>query len=454
MSAVPKNIRIVGEPSQGLFGATLGFFIGFAAVALFGTTAAKVKDLIGLSPLAVGFLVAMPSLSGSLLRIPFAAWVDTVGGRKPFLVLLGISIAGMVGLTSVMFMLYPGGLTPAHTPLIFFLGLLSGCGIATFSVGTGQVSYWFPKARQGSALGTYAGVGNLAPGIFSFLLPLVLGWLGMAGAYLVWLIFLIIGTVLYYFLGRNAPYFQFRAQGISREQAIAAAKTYGQEMFPSGMIKESLLISARTWKTWPLVAIYFTTFGGFMALTSWLPTYWKSFLAVPVVTAGLFTALYSILASLMRVAGGKIADRLGGERTILLALIVTLIGSLMMVISASVGLSLTAVIVLAVGMGVSNAAVFKLVPQEVPRAVGGASGWVGGLGAFGGFTLPPLLGAIVAGQGQPGYANGFLLFVLLGLLSLGLAVLLARTHTAEPKSMSTPQKSMEEQHVAGHPNAS
>src|SRR5512141_2911799 len=125
MDSKLKGVKIIGTPSQGLLGATLGFFIGFAAVALFGTTAAKVKDLIGLSPLAVGFLVAMPSLSGSLLRIPFAAWVDTVGGRKPFLVLLGLSIAGMAGLTVLMFAVYPDRLTAQFTPLIFFLGLLS-----------------------------------------------------------------------------------------------------------------------------------------------------------------------------------------------------------------------------------------------------------------------------------------------------------------------------------------
>ena len=75
-------------PGQGLLGATLGFFIGFAAVALFGPTAAKFQQVMHLGPMAVGFLVAMPSLSGSLLRIPFSAWVDTTGGSTPFLVLL------------------------------------------------------------------------------------------------------------------------------------------------------------------------------------------------------------------------------------------------------------------------------------------------------------------------------------------------------------------------------
>src|SRR5512139_840075 len=104
-------MEIKGTSRVGLIGATLGFFIGFAAVALFGPTANKLKDLMQLSPLTVGFLVAMPALSGSLLRIPFAAWVDTAGGRKPFLILLGISIAGMLGLTALIFLRYPNGLT-------------------------------------------------------------------------------------------------------------------------------------------------------------------------------------------------------------------------------------------------------------------------------------------------------------------------------------------------------
>jgi NNP family nitrate/nitrite transporter-like MFS transporter len=420
-------MQIQGKPRDGLIGATLGFFIGFAAVALFGPTANKVKDLMHLAPVAVGFLVAMPALSGSLLRIPFAAWVDTTGGRKPFLVLLVISILGMAGLTLLMFLTYPTGMTPEMLPLLFVLGLLCGSGIATFSVGTAQVSYWFPRARQGSALGTYAGIGNLAPGIFSFLLPVALASLGMAGSYLVWLVFLVIGTVLYYVLGRNAPYFQLRAQGAEDQQARKLAAEHGEEMFPSSALKDSLVRSARVPKTWLLVAIYFTTFGGFLALTAWLPVYWKSFFAVPAVTAGALTALYSILASLSRVAGGRISDRLGGEVTLLLALAVAGAGAVLMTLSHQFGLSVAAEIIMAVGMGVSNAAVFKLVPQAVPQAVGGASGWVGGLGAFGGFLIPPILGAIAASQGNTGYPEGFGVFVFLIVLALALAFVFRRT---------------------------
>ncbi len=419
-------MEVKGKPRNGLIGATLGFFIGFAAVALFGPTANKLNDIMHLAPVAIGFLVAMPALSGSLLRIPFAAWVDTTGGRKPFLILLGASIVGMAGLTLLLFLRYPAGITAGMLPLLFFLGILCGCGIATFSVGIAQVSYWFPRQQQGSALGTYAGVGNLAPGIFSLLLPVALAGLGIAGSYLIWLVFLLIGTGLYFLLGRNAPYFQLKAQGCAEDQARAIAAEHGQEMFPSGQMKDSLVRSARTPETWLLVVIYFTTFGGFLAMTAWLPVYWKTFFGVPAVTAGALTALYSILASLSRVAGGSISDRLGGVTTLLLALVITGTGALMITLSHQSGLSVPAEILMAAGMGVSNAAVFKLVPQAVPQAVGGASGWVGGLGAFGGFMIPPILGAIVASQGAAGYPAGFGIFIGLTLISLLITLILRR----------------------------
>ena len=429
--AVAMNTKkyLIGNPTQGLFGATLGFFVGFAAVSLFGPTAQKFNEMMKLTPVMIGFLVSMPSLSGSLLRIPFAAWVDTTGGRKPFLILLALSVVGMSGLTALVYLLYPQRLTASLYPLLLFLGMLSGCGIATFSVGISQVSYWFPRARQGSALGTYAGVGNLAPGIFTFLLPMALNTLGLAGSYLVWLVILAGGTGLYYLLGRNAWYFQFLAAGTRSDQARQEASRLGQEIFPSGGFKNSLASSARVWKTWALVGIYFTTFGGFIALTAWFPTYWKSYFAMGAVAAGALTGLYSILTSLSRVAGGAVADRLGGESTTMLALFTTLAGAALMTAAHNPLLAVIAALVMAAGMGVGNAAVFKLVPQEVPHAVGGASGWIGGLGAFGGFVFPPVLGAAVRIQGAGGYAAGFSLFIILALGSIGLAYALRRSHT-------------------------
>jgi NNP family nitrate/nitrite transporter-like MFS transporter len=415
-------MTFTGSPRQGLFGATLGFFVGFASVALFGPTAMRFRDAMHLSPMALGVLVAIPALSGSLLRIPFSAWVDTTGGRKPFLVLLALSIAGMAGVTFIVATRYPDNLTPSLYPVLLALGALCGCGIATFSVGISQVSYWYPQASQGRALAIYAGIGNLAPGAFSLLLPLALQTVGLAASYVCWLAFLVAGTAGYWALGRNAWYFQLRTAGVEPEQARREARAAGQELFPAGTTLQTLRISAGVWQTWALVGVYFTTFGGFVALTSWLPTYWTSAFAVGVVTAGLLTAMYSLTASGMRVLGGVLADSLydGGKNGSILSLLIMLTGATIMTTALSFELAIPGVLLLAIGMGIANAAVFKIVPQVVPQAVGGAAGWVGGIGAFGGFVIPPMMAFAVRDLGRPGYAIGFIVFVFLALLSLAL----------------------------------
>jgi NNP family nitrate/nitrite transporter-like MFS transporter len=428
------QLTVKGSPREGLSGATLGFFVGFAAVALFGPTAMRFRDAMDLSPTAVAFLVAMPALSGSLLRIPFAAWVDTTGGRKPFIVLLLLSILGMAGLAFIVATRYPDRLTPSLYPVLLLLGLLCGCGIATFSVGIAQVSYWFPQRRQGSALAVYAGVGNLAPGSFSLVLPFALVSLGLAWAYIAWLAFLIVGTAVYFALGRNSWYFQLREKGADVTAAREQAREFGQELFPAGRTVDTLRISAGAWQTWALVGIYFTSFGGFVALTAWLPTYWMSFFSTSVITAGLLTAMYSLLASAIRVLGGVVADKLehGGQNTTVLALLITLAGALIMTVARDFELAVPGVLLLAIGMGVCNAAVFKIVPQAVPHAVGGAAGWVGGLGAFGGFLIPPMLGFAVRDLGPRGYAIGFIVFVFFALASLSLAWLLKYAREPQP----------------------
>jgi NNP family nitrate/nitrite transporter-like MFS transporter len=426
MQPTPSSSTLHVSPRQGLIGATLGFFIGFAAIALFGPLAQKFKEPLQLTPAMIGLLVATPSLSGSLLRIPFSAWVDSTGGRKPLLVLLGLSVAGMVGVFGIVALFYPARLTPAFFPLLLLLGALCGCGAATFSVGISQVSYWFPRHQQGSALGTYAGIGNLAPGIFTLLLPAVLEMLGLPGTYLAWLILLVGGALLYARIGLNAPYFQLLAAGKTASEAQRTASQFGQEIFPIGSTRDSLMASARAWRTWALVGVYFVTQGGFLTMTAWLPTYWKSFYGTTLLAAGLLTAFYAILTSLIRVYGGKLSDRIGGEKTAYLALSALLAGAVLMSVSHIFGLSLLATILLGLGMGIGNAAVFKLVPKFVPRAVGGASGWVGGLGAFGGFMLPPLLGVVVNWRGDAGYASGFGVFIGLALLAMGLIRLLNR----------------------------
>ena len=255
---------------------------------------------------------------------------------------------------------------------------------------------------------------------------MVLDSWGLSTAYVLWLVFLVVGLGIYVRTGRNAPFFQVRAAGADAGEARAEAAESGQELFPAGTLRDTLRISAANPKTWMLVGLYFTTFGGFLALTGWFPTYWQELHGTTLFVAGALTATYSILASLIRIVGGSVADRIGGERTAIISLTTMLAGALMLTTSTGFALAFAGALAMAIGMGVNNAAVFKLVPQEVPEAVGGAAGWVGGLGAFGGFAVPPLMGAFVTEGVVTGYARGFVVFVVLAILSLGLATALRR----------------------------
>lgn len=411
------NLR--GTPARGLIGATIGFFIGFAAVALYGPAAKNLKDLMGLSGIMLGFLVAIPQLTGSLLRIPFGAWVDKVGGKKPFLTLFALSIIGMAGLSYILLNYFPDRMTRSMYPLVLFFGALSGCGVATFSVGVPQTSYWYPKSRQGFALGAYAGLGNTAPGFFTILLPVALTALGLPKAYALWFLILIVGTIIYGIIAVDAYYFQLVHRGISRDEAIKIAKDCGQELIPSGQLIEALKKSAKIGRTWALVALYFTSFGGFLALTTWFPTYWSVFHGTSIRMAGLLTAVcFSLLASFIRVYGGVISDKIGGENTSIISFCTVFIGASILVFAHSFATAIFGVMLIGAGMGVANAAVFKLVAKYVPEAVGGASGWVGGLGAFGGFVVPPLMGIFVDALGKTGYQKGFVIYIVLALISI------------------------------------
>ena len=409
---------------------TLAFFAGFAGVSAFGPIVANLKQSMELNPLLVGLLAASPALTGSLLRIPFGAMVDRVGGKKPILVLLSLAVAGIAAMTVLFTVFSPP--QPSHYPLFLMAGMLCGCGIAVFSVGIPTVSYWYPQKKQGTALAIYAGLGNMAPGMFAMALPFLVLSLGFAISYVLWLGMLLSLLIVFLFYMKDAPYFQYKEMGIQiDEDALFIA--CGEELIPSGNVMESLKRAGSNWRTWILTMFYFVTFGGFIALTVWFPTYWREYFGTSLVLAGFLTALYSLSASILRVLGGFTSDRIGGEKTVFLSFVVVAVGAFLMIVaSRSMAMAVTGVMLLALGMGFANAAVFKLVPKYTPETVGGAAGIVGGLGAFGGFVIPPVMGLFVKLSGASGYSLGFSVFFGLSLLALVLFAILNHYAPVEP----------------------
>lgn len=412
-----KEHKLIGTPFLGLWTSTLGLFAGLTTIVLYGVAGAEFKESLGLSGAMLGILLSSPHLSKAILRIPFGAWVDEVGGKKPFLILLGCSILGLTGITTLLYLYYPNEFDSSLFPLLLFFGVLGGAGGATFTVGAPQTSYWFPKNRQGYALGVYAGLGNIGPGVLNYVIPVLIGVIGLAAAYLSWLLFLVFATLIYAYFAMDSYYFQLKKNGKTDERAKSIGNDLEQDVFPSGSTRESLKKSASNYRTWILVFLYSISFGGgFTALAAWFPTYWTLFHDMDIVSAGLVAAIFTIYGSLIRVPGGKFTDKYGGEIVAAVSFGIMALGALVLAMSSAFYSSFIGMLIIGTGMGIANAAVFGLVPKYVPDAVGGASGWIGGVGGAGTLIIIPLLGFFVDTYGQIGYARGFIVFVILSTL--------------------------------------
>lgn len=430
MGADSGKEDLKGTPTSGLVAGTVAFFAGFAAVALFGTSAHQIAQVLDLPIVEVGWLVSIPIVSGAFLRIPFSALVDRYGGKPILTAQLIIALTGMIGLIFVLRAILSRDITSASTGyvLVMLFGALAGTGVSTFSSGITYVSFWYPRDKQGFALGTYAGFGNVAPGIFTAALPFALISIGLVYSYISWTIFLTMLIVVFLVTGSDSYCLQLLKRGKTYDEAVRISGEMGQELFLSRSATRSLANSAREWRIWLLVVMYFISFGGFEALTEWFPTFWQNYVIVSPAESGLLTGIvFSLVTAIIRVPGGFFSDRFGGELVAMFSYSIMIAGSIIMVFSSSnPDLSVAGTVVMALGMGIANAAVYKLVTKYAGTSVGGASGWVGGLGSAGGLLIPPVMASFVAVFGMSGYALGFMVFTSIGLVSVLFSLILLK----------------------------
>ncbi len=257
------------------------------------------------------------------------------------------------------------------------------------------------------------------------MIPALIVAVGIVGAYASWLAFMAIVATGYALCAVNPYFFQLTNRGVGSDTARQIAAASGQEMFPTGSAWDSLARAGRNPLTWALVFLYTISFGGgFTALTAWFPTYWYAFHDMNLVTAGALSALFTIYGSIVRVPGGILSDRVGGERVTIAGFLVMAVGGVILTLAHDVGLSILGMLVLATGMGAANAAIFKLVADYTSGAVGGASGLVGGFGGLGTLVVLPALGMFADSYGTEGYALGFSMFIAFSLISaIGASVL-------------------------------
>ncbi len=374
--------------------ATGAFAVCFA---IFGSVSAMMpmlKKAMHLDPVQVSIALAVPVLLGSLGRIPLGILTDRFGGRRVFSIVMACSVIPA-------FLM--GFVTQYRQPIA--AGFLVGIALASFSVGVGFVSRWSPPASQGKALGIY-GAGNAGQSLAAFGAPLLAGAIGMRWGFWTFGLITFAWLILFFAFAKDPS-------GVVRPKSV----------------RETLQpLKARD--SWILSLYYFLTFGGFVAMSVYLPTFLTVMFKPTPQDAGLRTAGFVLLATAMRPIGGTLADKFGGKKILVFVFPFTFAMALLMsgppyMLTFSAG-----ALGMAIAIGLGNGAVFKLVPECFPKTVGSVTGLVGAAGGLGGFFPPLLLGLVRKQTGS--FSIGFVLLGVFAAICLVVLLRTMQTRRAEP----------------------
>ena len=379
-----------------LVSAFLYFDFSFMVWTLLGALGAQIAapESLGLSPQQKGLMVAVPILSGAILRIVLGLLVDRIGAKNTGLgaqlvVMAGLAVAWMVGLKSY--------------PACLLMGTVLGFAGASFAVALPQAGRWYPPNMQGLVLGL-AGAGNIGVVIDSILAPRlakIYGWQSVFG-------FALIPAVLTFVI-----YLIF-----SKEAPVKVTPKKLSDYFRLFRDKDT---------HW--FCFYYTvSFGGFVGLASSFVIYFKDRFGLTAVTAGDMAALCTAIGALGRPVGGALADRIGGIKSLYffytIAGVALICGGLMQ----SLPMNVAAFMVACAAFGMANGSVFQLLPQRFGKEIGVMTGLVGCGGGVGGFILASMLGFSKQHTGQ--YLTGLLIFAALCFIALiGLGLVKKRWRT-------------------------
>ena len=375
------------RPAPGATGAlsmsTLAFTTCFAVWTIFSILGVQIKNDLGLSETQFGLLVGTPILTGSLIRLLLGVWTDQIGGR---IVYVGVMLSAAVATFLLSY---------AETYPQFLLAAL-GVGIAggSFAVGITYVSKFYPQKQQGTALGVF-GAGNVGAAVTKFAAPIVLASMGWEAVAQIWAAGLVVMAVIFFVTTKDDPELaQRRVQGVK-------ARSLMEQLEPLKNVQ-----------VWRFSLYYFFVFGAFVALSLWLPRYLIGAYGFDLRTAGMVAAAYSIPASLFRIYGGFLSDKVGARKVMYWTFLVSMAATFLLSYPATTyvveGIRgpiefrfaigpmgfIAIAFVLGFFMSLGKAAVYKHIPIYYPKDVGAVGGLVGMIGGLGGFVLPILFGVL------------------------------------------------------------
>jgi NNP family nitrate/nitrite transporter-like MFS transporter len=468
---------------------TVAFTVCFAVWMMYGVLITFLVDnrIYAFDKLQMGWLIGIPVLSGSILRLPVGVLTDKLGGRGVYAGVMLLSAAACYATS------YADGFRG------FLLGGL-GFGLAgtSFAVGIAYTSVWFPAHQQGTALGIF-GAGNAGAAITSVGAPILLRWLTDGG--------------LQPEAWRALP--RLYAAGLVLMTLAFWATTYPRRVqHGHDLTLGERLAPLRVMRVWRFGLYYFLVFGGFVALSQWLIPYYVNAYNTTVATAGLLAAIFSAPSGVIRALGGWLSDRfgarsvmywvLGGTAACCALLVVPRMdiqspgegvmaaragtvsavmqdavvvgehryalrskpaehaenGSLLVwprwsfwqepvvqvgdavvkkqllargvthiYFQANVWIFTALVFLVGILMGIGKAAVYRHIPDYFPKEVGVVGGIVGVLGGLGGFFCPIMFGYLLQHTGI--WTTCWMFFFLLSVTSLGWMHVVIRRMLAE-----------------------
>ena len=358
---------------------TMSFTVCFMVWMMFGVIGIPIKKMLDLNATQFGLLMSMPVLTGSLSRVPLGIWTDRYGGRVVMAAVMAATVP------AIWLMSYA-------TQYWHFLtiGLFVGLAGGSFSVGTPYVARWFPKNRQGTAMGVY-GAGNSGAAVNKFVAPVLLVAFGWTMVPQVYAAIMLGALVLFWMFSYSDP----------------------AHLVSSNVKFVDQLKALKDPKVLKYCQYYSIVFGGYVALSLWMVQYYVGEYGLDIRVAALLAACFSLPGGVLRAIGGVLSDKYGAHSVtwwvmwvswICLFLlsypqtdftILTVNGAKTFHVGLNVYAFTGLMFILGIAWAFGKASVFKYISDDYPTNIGAISGIVGLAGGLGGFVLPIAFGALM-----------------------------------------------------------
>lgn len=358
---------------------TLAFTVCFMIWMMFAVIGIPIKETLGLNETQFGILIATPVLTGSLIRLPLGMWTDRFGGRIVFFILM---------LSTII----PIYLISKCTEYWQFLvtGLFVGVAGGSFTVGIAYCARWFPKNRQGLAMGIF-GAGNTGAAVTKLVAPLIVVGFGWTMVPQMYAVLMLIIAILFWIFTFSEPSHKV-GKTVSMCEQLAVLKDP---------------------KVWKYSQYYSIVFGGYVALALWMTKYYIGEYGFDLKTAALMAAAFSIPGGVLRAVGGYYSDKFGAHTVTWWVLwvslaclfflsypqtdvsIITVTGPQTFHLGLNVTMFTIIMFTMGIAFAIGKASVFKYISDDYPHNIGVISGVVGLAGGLGGFLMPIMFGALL-----------------------------------------------------------